>query len=80
MENTLNPQKYLLPLSKGRGGEGGEATYCQTIAIQPKTADYALACCRDHGLMTELLALVDIGDMNLNDWTLKRTNAVVKSN
>ena len=43
----------------------------QTVAVESEAADDALAGTADHGLVTELLALMDVGDVYLDDGTLQ---------
>ena len=52
----------------------------QTVAIETEATDDTEAGTRNHGLVAELLTLVDVGDVNLDDGTLQRADAVLQGN
>ena len=50
----------------------------QAIGVEPEATDDTTTGTADHGVVTELLALVDIRDMYLDDRALQRADAVVQ--
>ena len=52
----------------------------QTIGVKTKAADDATAGCGYHRMVTELFALMDVADMDLNDGRFQRTDTVVQGN
>ena len=66
----------------GRGGSG-LPLYClyrQPIAVKPEAAYYAEAGTAYHGTVAELLPTVDIGYVDLDDRTPKRTDTILQGN
>lgn len=44
-----------------------QGAHAKAVAVEAKATDDATACGRNHGMMTELLACVYVGDVYLDD-------------
>ena len=74
----MAPESLILPclILSGLFHKGGNG---KAVTVKAEAADYATACRRNHGVVTELLTCMYVRDMYFYDRTSQRPYAVMQS-